>query len=87
MMQLGDRIEAFHVHDNDGKDDQHLAPYMGVLDWNRFVEGLHAIRYDKTLSFETYNIWNVIDRELCPDFLRFIARTGRMFARRVAESD
>ena len=85
MLQLGDRIEAFHVHDNDGNSDQHLAPYMGICDWNRFVEGLKAIGFSKTLSFETFNIWNRVDHELCPSVMRFIADTGRMFARRAAE--
>lgn len=85
MIQMGDRIEAFHVHDNNGRDDQHLAPYMGVLDWNRFVEGLRAIHYDKTMSFETFNIFNVMDREIAPEMLRVIAKTGRMFARRAAQ--
>lgn len=85
MIRLGDRIEAFHVHDNNGVSDQHLAPYMGLLDWNRFVEGLRAIRFDRTLSFETFGIWNVVDRELAPAMMRFIAETGRTFARRAAE--
>lgn len=85
MIRLGDRIEAFHVHDNNGMNDQHLAPYMGVLDWNRFVEGLRAIHYDRTLSFETFNIWNTVDKELAPAMMRFIAETGRTFARRAAE--
>ena len=58
---------------------------MGVLDWNRFVEGLRAIRYDKTPSFETFNFWNTIDKELCPEHMRLIAQAGRMFARRAAE--
>lgn len=82
MVQLGSRIKAFHVHDNDGVSDQHLAPYMGLLDWNRFVEGLKEIKFDSTMSFETFNIWNVVDKELCPSLLRFICETGRMFARR-----
>jgi len=82
MMTMGDRIEAFHVHDNNGRDDQHLAPYMGVQDWNRFIEGLKATHFDKTMSFETFNIWNTVDKELCPSMMRFIAETGRMFARR-----
>lgn len=85
MIQMGSRIEAFHVHDNNGINDQHLAPYMGVQDWNRFIEGLKAIRFDKTMSFETFNIWNVVDPELCPSMMRFIAETGRIFARRAQE--
>ncbi len=82
MVELGGRIEAFHVHDNDGLSDQHIAPYMGRLDWNRFVEGLKAIGFEGTMSFETFNIWNRVDHELCPSLLRFIAETGRMFVRR-----
>lgn len=85
MLMLGDRIEAFHVHDNNGISDQHLAPYMGVLDWNRFIMGLKAIGYDKTLSFETFNIWNVVDNELCPQLMAFIASAGKMFARKCKE--
>ena len=85
MTQLGDRIEAFHVHDNNGLDDQHLAPYMGVLDWERFIEGLRAIGYDKTMSFETFNVFNVMHPEVACEMLRVIEKTGRMFARRAAE--
>ena len=55
---------------------------MGVLDWNRFVEGLKAIGYNKTMSFETFNIWNVMDEEIAPKMMKFIAECGRTFARR-----
>ena len=82
MATLGDRITAFHVHDNNGINDQHLAPYMGVQDWDAFVDGLRAIHFDKTMSFETFNVWNVVDKELCPTMLRYIAEAGRMFAKR-----
>ena len=85
MLQLEHRIEAFHVHDNNGASDQHLAPYMGVMDWNRFIEGLREIGFNQTMSFETFNIWNVMDREIAPEMLRVIAKTGRMFARRAEE--
>ena len=85
IVQLGDRIVAFHAHDNDGQGDQHLAPYMGILDWNRFVEGLKEIGYNRTLSFETYNTLNVFDKELAPEVLKLIAKTGKMFAKRLAE--
>lgn len=82
MVKLGDRIEAFHVHDNNGLHDQHLAPYMGILDWDRFIAGLARIGFDETLSFETFRIWSVYDSELCPDVMKLLAKTGRMFASR-----
>ena len=84
MVTLGKRICAFHIHDNNGVNDQHLAPYMGVLDWNRFVEGLKEIQYDAVLSFETFNVWNQVDNEVMDHMMRFIADCGRMFARRAA---
>ncbi len=79
IVKLGDRIECFHVHDNDGISDQHFGPYMGVQDWNRLIEGLAEIRFRKTMSFETFAVWNRVDRELCPDFLKMIEKTGRFF--------
>ena len=85
MMQLGDRIECFHVHDNNGTEDQHMPPYTGKMDWNRFVDGLKAIGYDKTMCFETYFIWTYIDPKAGCSFLRYIADCGRRFAERAAE--
>jgi len=85
MVKLGERITAFHIHDNDGRNDQHLAPYFGVLDWNRFVEGLKAIKYEDTLSFETFNVWNQVDNAVMPEMMRYIAKCGRMFAQRAHE--
>lgn len=85
MVKLGSRISAFHIHDNNGRDDQHLAPYFGVLDWKRFTEGLKAIKYEGTLSFETFNVWNTVDNAVAPEIMRFIAQCGRLFAQRAHE--
>ena len=83
MVQLGRRIEVFHIHDNNGRDDQHLAPYMGIQDWDRFVDGLRAIDYHGSLSFETCGtIYRAFDPALIPEVLRLIARAGRLFAER-----
>ena len=85
IMQVGDRLKALHIHDNNGLSDQHLAPYMGVLDWDRFVMGIRDVGYQGNLSFETFNACQVFDRELMPEVLKLIAATGRMFARRIDE--
>ena len=85
VLKLGKRISAFHLHDNDGRNDQHLAPYMGILDWNRLIEGIKVIGYDATLSFETFNVWNVVDTEVMTSMMKYISECGRMFARRIAQ--
>ena len=82
MLHLGDRIECFHVHDNNGIEDQHIAPYMGILDWDRFVEGLRSTGYQGALCFETHGAIKVFHPELAPEVLRLIARTGRMFVQK-----
>ena len=35
---LKDKIIAYHVHNNDGKDDQHKRMHDGTLDFDRFIE-------------------------------------------------
>ena len=83
IMQIGERLETLHIHDNDGRADQHYTPYMGCLDWNRFIKGLRDVGYQGALSFETFNTLNAFDPELTPEVLRLIGATGRMFARRI----
>ena len=83
MNVLGSRIETLHIHDNDGIDDQHLAPYMGRLDWDAFIEGLKEIGYKGHLSFETFNVLNAFDDELMLPCMKLICATGEMFRKRI----
>ena len=83
MRALGHRIRAFHVHDNNGMADQHLAPYLGAFDWDGFTEGLADIGFDQTLCFETFKSWENVDPSLRKIMLQYICQAGRTFAERV----
>ena len=85
MRDLGKRITCFHIHDNDGRDDLHEAPYTGQLDWNRFVQGLAETGFGGTLCFETHRAVLKVDPALIPETLNYIAACGRLFARRAEE--
>ena len=85
IRQLGHRIECLHIHDNDGWDDQHLAPYMGRLDWNRFLKGMREIGYRGVLNFESHGVVSSFDHEIVPEALKLTADTGKLFARRIVE--
>lgn len=50
---IGARLEALHIHDNRGMDDEHLRPGDGVVDWNAFAEALSDIGFSGVLSLET----------------------------------
>lgn len=45
-------IKVLHVHDNNGKGDQHFAPFWGNIDWNDFSSALHETNFDGVLSLE-----------------------------------
>jgi sugar phosphate isomerase/epimerase len=38
--KLGDRIHYVHASDNDGRDNDHLAPGRGTVDWTALFDGL-----------------------------------------------
>ncbi|MGB9894953.1 MAG: sugar phosphate isomerase/epimerase family protein [Thermoproteota archaeon] len=47
-----ERLIATHVHDNNGKGDQHLPPLMGNINWNDFVASLNDIHYGTPIIVE-----------------------------------
>jgi len=46
-------LKVLHVHDNDGRRDAHMLPYLGTADWDGFVRALAEIGFDGSLSLET----------------------------------
>ncbi|MBQ8319665.1 MAG: sugar phosphate isomerase/epimerase [Clostridia bacterium] len=45
-------IGALHLHDNDGKDDLHLPPYAGVMEWDKILDALVEMEYDGDITLE-----------------------------------
>lgn len=62
---LGDLVDAVeeasglivttHVHDNRGKDDDHLVPFEGTIDWAAALTAMQKVGYEGTLMFEIAN--------------------------------
>lgn len=80
---LGDRLTALHVHDNNGQYDQHIFPYMGTSNWDRFCRALKDFGYRGVLSFETFRTIELFDLELAEQLLNLLSATGRMFVKRI----
>lgn len=83
MEEMGNRIEALHVHDNDGFHDDHTAPFMGVTNWDRFIKGLRSIGYRGNISFETSHFNLLFPKELIPDALTLLGATANYFRDKV----
>ena len=88
LTALGKRIKAFHIHDNDGKVDLHLAPYTGTIDWESFCRGVRDAGYDGDLSFETFRQYKparVQDSRAVGPWVTLIAELGRLFVTKIRE--
>jgi len=44
--KLGRRIAYVHASDNDGRDNEHLAPGRGTVDWGGVFDGLRRHGFD-----------------------------------------
>ena len=52
LRYVGKRLKVIHINDNGGMDDQHLAPFMGSVDWTDAMKGLSEIGYEGVFNFE-----------------------------------
>jgi sugar phosphate isomerase/epimerase len=52
--RFGDRIAHVHLNDNHGNQDEHLPLGAGVIDFTEVVDGLKAVGYDETFTFEVF---------------------------------
>ena len=85
---LGHRIKALHIHDNDGVNDKHLAPFTGSVNWDMFIKCLKDIGYSGDLSFETCTQITTafkFDPDLVKPWLKLIAETGNIFKKNILE--
>lgn len=85
------RLKVLHIHDNDGIGDLHQIPFTFTknrentvsTDWEGFINGLRAIRYDKVLSFETAPVLTAFPEAMKQEVLAFIAKIGEYFSERL----
>ncbi len=52
LERVKDRLIALHLHDNDGKDDQHKIPFTGTVDWERLARIIAESPCDKCINLE-----------------------------------
>ena len=53
IMSLNEELAVLHIHDDIHRQDRHLIPYQGEIDWAGFVKGLKEIGFDGCISLET----------------------------------
>lgn len=72
---LGKRLKTVHLHDNNGKGDQHLPPYLGTIDWPGLVRALREADYQGDFNFEVGAVR--LPKAMRPDLLRYIVNAAK----------
>jgi sugar phosphate isomerase/epimerase len=49
---VAEHIITTHIHDNHGREDEHLVPYLGSIDWDLALVTMQKIGYDGTYLME-----------------------------------
>jgi sugar phosphate isomerase/epimerase len=52
---FSDRLAHVHIHDNHGKQDEHLPLSEGKIDIREVIRLLKEANYDKTITFEVFS--------------------------------
>jgi len=64
LQEIKNYLIHLHLHDNLGKEDDHLLPWEGNIDWAALVEELKAIDYSGVWMFEVRKKANIQGREI-----------------------
>lgn len=49
------KLKHIHLHDNKGKEDEHLAIGKGKINFKRIIKELKKVRYDGTITLEIFS--------------------------------
>jgi sugar phosphate isomerase/epimerase len=77
--KFGSKLGMLHIHDNDGLDDLHSAPFQSncIGNWEEFGKALKKIGYSGAFSFETSSFIKKYPAELFPSAMSHIKDIGR----------
>jgi len=78
-----DRLTVLHLHDNNGKSDQHKLPFTGTIDWNRAAGLIAGSPYRGPYTMEMM-IW-MTGFKRRTSFLREAERTAGKLNRLIEE--
>ncbi len=75
--KIGARLRCTHIAENHGQQkDEHVAPFMGTIDWPGFVRALREIGYENDFSFEIQHFTSCFPRAIQPTLVRFTYELG-----------
>lgn len=77
LKQIGKRLRATHVNDNNGSKDEHLAPFFGNIDWNSIMKTLSDIGYDGDFTYEIQGFSDNLPKDARESMLNLTVDIGK----------
>ncbi len=74
IIKLKKYIECTHVHDNYLKDDLHLIPFMGKIDWRPCINALKTTNCN-TFTYEL--VYGKVQKRTAPLLMKLLWETGK----------
>ncbi len=74
LAYIGKRLKVLHVNDNLAADDDHIAPFMGNVDWVDAMHGLALAGFDGPFNYEVGA--SRIPAELRMDFAKYLVNAA-----------
>ncbi len=73
--RMGHKLACTHVHDNQGRHDDHLLPYQGNIDWKEITAAFKEAGYQGQFVYEL--VYGKIAPELMEDYLNYLVKTAK----------
>ena len=80
IRKYGDLIKTLHIHDNRGKNDNHMLPFTGTIDWKDFGHAITECAWEGVLSMECAPNGN-LPADILADMYAVYSKTVRAFFR------
>lgn len=77
VRQIGHRLKATHIADNHGKQDDHVAPFQGLIPWSEVLRALRDINYQNDFAFEIHHLTSAYPMSVQQDLVRFSYSLGQ----------
>ena len=79
---LGDDLATLHVHDDINRQDRHIIPYLGEINWEEIIEALAEIGFDGCISLET-SVSHQMPEPMKGQMQRVVADIARFIALKI----
>ena len=86
IRELGDRLQALHIHDTDKIGDNHQIPFSLKIDFNEVAKALKDINYGGVLTLEADRYLEAYNAENVLEGMKELANSARRLEKLILEA-